>query len=295
MPFPKPTDDPIVKRLRWIMIGAMLFSMFLTLAGQPDGFWQNPEAAIRGDGLGVHNPLNHTFEFFLSRGWQPYVLSCLIYFALAFVVVSVLPRKAALIAAFSAIFGHYFGACNWLAVHWGLGFTGGDVYSIVVSAAIIWAGSSLSAQSADQVIRRVRWVMLGVMLLDMSVTLIGQPSSYWHHPETVREGNSIWHWFMVRGWLDYVLADSVFSLIRFMLVSVLPRIYALFLLFIVILGHFIGVSNWLFYDWRLGIEAPVIYGVGLGSLIVFLSFRRRQKPGQARDKSLEPAAAPFAC
>ena len=278
MPFPQLTDDPTVKRLRWIMIGAMLFSMFLTLAGQPEGFWQNPETAIRGDGLDVHNRLNHTFEFFLSRGWQPYVLSCLVYFALAFLVVSVLPRKVALIAAFSGVLGHYFGACNWLAVRWGWGFTGVGAYGIVLSAAIIWAGSSLPAPSADHVIRRVRWVMLGVMLLDLSVTLIGQPGSYWHHPGTVREGNPLWHWFMVRGWLDFVVADLAYCLSGFLLVSLLPRFYALLVLFTVILGHFIGVSNWLFYEWRLGMEAPVIYGAGLSSLIVFLSFRRRQKP-----------------
>ena len=100
MPLIKFTDDPIVKRLRWLIIGAICFSMFNTLLGQPESFWQRPETAIRGDGLSIHNETNHTFELFLGRGWQAYLLACLVYCAAAFLAVSVLPRAAALIAIF---------------------------------------------------------------------------------------------------------------------------------------------------------------------------------------------------
>ena len=127
MPSLRKTSDPIVSRLRWVMVGTMLFSMFSTLVGQPASFWLNPEKAIRGDGLHIHNRVNHTFEFFLSYGWGPYVLACLIYFTLALLVVSTLPKRAALIVVFSFIFGHYFGGCNWLAVRWHLEYEG-DLY-----------------------------------------------------------------------------------------------------------------------------------------------------------------------
>jgi hypothetical protein len=62
------TDDRIVKRLRWIMLGVMLFSVINTLIGQPKSFWYAPESAIRGDGLSIHNSTNPTFEFFLGHG-----------------------------------------------------------------------------------------------------------------------------------------------------------------------------------------------------------------------------------
>ena len=73
----KSFNDSIVKRLRWVMAGVILFSILNTLAGQPRSFWRDPETAIRGDGLSAHHPTNHTFEFFLSRGRQPYLMSSL--------------------------------------------------------------------------------------------------------------------------------------------------------------------------------------------------------------------------
>jgi len=287
------TVDLIVKRLRSVMVAAILFSMFNTLAGQPASFWLDPERAIRGDGLGLHNSVNHTFEFFLSRGWGPYALSSLIYLALAFVVVSILPSKAALVAGLSCIFGHYYGAGNWLAVRWSLGFTGVGVYAVLLSAAIAWAFFPIPDQMSDRILQRLRWVMMGAMLFDPFVTLLGQPRSYWAHPETVLEGNPFWRWFMVRGWQDYVLMDLLYCLGALWLVSVAPRFYAAVILFTFTFGHFGGGSNWFFYVWRLGMEAPVIYGIVLSSTIVFLSFRRSENLDSMVDHSaVEPSRVP---
>ena len=91
-------------RLRWAMLTVMLFSMFNTLAGQPQSLWQHPETAIRGDGLSIHNETNHTFEFLLGRGWRTYLFACAVYFSTAFLIVSILPRTPALIAIFSFIY-----------------------------------------------------------------------------------------------------------------------------------------------------------------------------------------------
>jgi hypothetical protein len=268
------TADSVFKRLRWVMVGAMLFSMFNTLAGQPARFWINPEQAIRGDGLGLHNSVNHTFEFFLSRGWQPYALSCLIYLALAFVAVSILPRKAALIAGLSIIFGHYYGGSNWLAVRWHLGFTGAGLYALLLSVAMAWVASPIPGLTGDQIIRRLRWVMIGVMLMDPFLTLLGQPASYWAHPETVLEGNPFWRSFMVHGWGAYVGMDLLYCLGAFWLASAVPRFYAVMTIFGFTFGHFLGGSSWFFYVWRMGMEMPVIYGIVISSIIVFVSFRR---------------------
>ena len=268
------TDDLIVKRLRWVMAGAMLFSLFNTLAGQPESFWLNPETAIRGDGLRIHDPVNHTFEFFLSHGWQPCVAACLIYFALTFVIVSLLPKKAALIAIFSVIFGHFYGSANWLAVRWHLGFSGVALYGAALSAAIAFAASPLPANATDAMARRLRWLMFGVMLMDLLITLLGQPGSYWLRPYTVHEGNSFWRWVMQQGWFAYVLGDLIYCLGALLLASSLPRFFAWICILGFIFAHFIGATNWFFYEWRLGMEAPVIYGIAISALRVWLASPR---------------------
>src|SRR5579871_1459864 len=282
------TPGPTVNRLRWVMIGAMLFTMFITLAGQPARFWLHPEHAIRGDGRGIHDPVNHAFEFFLSYGWQPYVVSCLIYFALAFLLVSILPRRAALITVFSSIFGHYYNACNWLAVHWHLGFTGVAYYSLLLSAAVAFSLFPLPGNSDNQIVRRLRWTIAVVFLVDFVLTSLGQPAAYWHHPEMVHEGNAMLRWFMLRGWVAFLLFDLFYCLGLFLLASFLPRFYAMMVIFGYTFGYFDGASNWLFYEWRLGMQAPVMYGIVLSSIIVFLSFCHSKQANPLTETSSPP-------
>jgi hypothetical protein len=276
MPSIKFTDDGIVKRLRLVMMGVMLFSLINTLAGQPKGFWHAPESGIRGDGLSINNPTNHTFEFFLGHGWHAYLAASLIYFLAAFLLVSLLPRKAALVTAFSLILGHFFGGSNWLAVRWHFGVQGPTLYGIVLSAILVLSALP-PMETSDPMVKRLRWVMLGVMLLDFTLTLAGQPGSFWHHPETMRESNQLVRLFLGRGWSGYFLFDLFVISAAFLLVSILPRTIALIGIFSATLGSFIGSSNWFFYDWRMGMEAPVIYGVVLSIIIVSVVFEGRSK------------------
>jgi hypothetical protein len=208
MPLIKFTDDQIVKRLRWVMMAVMLFSLFNTLSGQPQSFWHHPETAIRGDGLSIHSETNHTFEFFLGYGWQAYLPACAVYFATAFLIVSILPRTATLITIFSLILGHYFGASNWLAVRWHFGMAGAPIYGIVLGAVVAFAAFP-EAEKIDPAIRRLRWVMVAMIFSDLTVTLVGQPGSYWHHPETMHEGNSVSRLFLGYGWWAFFLYDVV--------------------------------------------------------------------------------------
>jgi hypothetical protein len=83
---------------------------------------------------------------------------------------------------------------------------------------------------------------------------------------------------MMRGWLDYILMDLAYCAGAFWLASILPRFFAIMTIFAFIFGHFIGASNWFFYDWRLGMETPVIYGVVLSFIIVSVSSRLAPKP-----------------
>jgi hypothetical protein len=270
------THDPIVKRLRWVMLGAMLFSLINTLAGQPESYWHRPETAIRGDGLPIGSSTNRTFEFFLGQGWQAYLVASLAYLLAIFLVVSILPRAAALIAAFSVVFGHYFGASNWLAVRWGLGTQSIVLYGILLSASLAFAAFQ-DVDKTGPIVRRLRWAMVGAIVLDFALTLLGQPASYWIRPETVNESNQLFRIFMAQGWTGTVLFNLIYISGAFLLVSILPRMTALICIFAFLFGHFNGASTWLFYRWRLGMEAPVAYGILLSAIIVSMAFSRRER------------------
>ena len=277
MPLPKLTDDALVKRLRWVMLGVILFSILNTLAGQPASFWANPQTAMRWDGLSVDNATNHTFDFFLGHGWQPYLLSSLAYASVALLVVSYLPRFAALTTIFAVIFGHFYGSNNWLVVRWNIGFTGSTVYSIFLAAVIVLTTFSFPETSNEQVCKHLRWIMIAVMAFDFINTLIGQPASFWVDPKTCHEGNQFVRLFLSHGWWAYALLDLGYFVGAFRLVSALRGRIGLICVFSFIFIHFVGASNWFFYEWRLGMEAPVAFGALLSTAVVRVAFRHRQE------------------
>jgi hypothetical protein len=274
--------DEIVQRLGWVMIGAMLFSIVNTLAGQPASFWHHPETAMRWDGLSIYNPTNRTFDFFLGHGWLAYLIASLAYLATAILMVSILPRMAALVVALSLIFGNYFGASNWLAARWHFG-GGSIVYGILLSALLVPAIFP-EGNASEPIIKRLRWLMLATMVVDFTVTLTGQSASYWLHPEMARESNPLFHIFLARGWAAYMFFDVFYFAAALLLVSVASRLTASICLFAFTLGHFYSGSTWLFYRWRLGMQAPVLYGMVLSAVIVWLVFR-----GDKNSEQSEPA------
>ncbi len=290
MPLFKFTTDQIVKRLRWVMIGAILFSMVNTLLGQPVNFWHDPETALRGDGLSIYNETNHTFDFYLGLGWQAYLITSLIYLSGAFLLVSILPKRVALITIFSFIFGHFFGATNWLATRWHLGIIASSIYGLVLVPIIIFSAFPTLSSGTDKIIKQLFWVMIGAMVCDTINTLLGQPASYWLHPETVHEANQISRYFLTQGWYAFIFRDLIYFFGIFWLVLILPRRWALICIFYFMLTGFIGASNWFFYQWRMGMETPVIFGIVLSVIIVLLAFPASDKTSTQDLLSNEPAA-----
>jgi hypothetical protein len=130
MPLIKLATDKTVKRLRWVMVGTMLFDTLNTLLGQPGAYWQNPTAANEGDPF---------FRIFLSRGLLVYLLFSLVYIAVIFLLVSTVRRKLGLVILFSFMLGHFLGASTWLAYRWYLGIGGPIIYGIVLSVLIVIA------------------------------------------------------------------------------------------------------------------------------------------------------------
>ena len=121
-------------------------------------------------------------------------------------------------------------------------------------------------------VRRLRWVMVAVILIDMAITLIGQPASYWSDPATVHEGNRLFHWIMSKGYQVTLLADLIYVGGSFFLVSILPWRLGLTLLFALVLGHYFGASTWLCFRYQLGAAGMVLYGVLLATVLVAVGF-----------------------
>ena len=272
------------------MFGMILFSVANTLAGQPDSYWHHPETAIRGDGLSIYNTTNHTFDFYLGHSWQAYLITSLIYVLGAFLFVSLLPRRAALIAIFSFLFAHFFGATNWLSTRWHFGTNSSSFYGLVLFPIIVFSAFPTTSSSTDQIVKRLYWVMLVPMLCDMIFTLVGQPAGYWLHPEIAHEANPVSRFFLAHGWYAFILMFFIFFLGIFWLVSVLPGRLAFLPIFYFMFVNFVGASCWFFYEWRMGMETPVIFGIMLSVIIVLLAFPASDKTSTQDLLSNEAAA-----
>ena len=59
--------------------------------------------------------------------------------------------------------------------------------------------------TSDRLIRRLRWVMAGVIGLDTINTLLDSPAGYWQHPASGRELNRFIQLFVIQGWLPFLL------------------------------------------------------------------------------------------
>jgi hypothetical protein len=128
MSFFRFTTDKTVQRLRWVMLGVILFDNINTLFGQSSNYWQHPETVQEG---------NHLTHLFISRGYIPFCLYELVYMAAAFLLASVAPRQLALVIILAFIFGHYYGASTWLAHRWHLGTEGTVIYGILLAVVLV--------------------------------------------------------------------------------------------------------------------------------------------------------------
>ena len=267
------------------MLAAVCADLVLTLSGQPPAFWSHPELAIRGDGLGINDPTNHFFDFFLGYGWPAYLACGAVYATAAFLLVSVLPRGAALVLLFTVTLGHAYDGINWLAIRWHAGMLAPTIYGLglgfplaIVVGRVARAGSGLN--------RRLAWIAAATLLVDFSVTLLGQPEGYWSHPGTAYEGNVVSRFFLVHGWEAFAAYAVVYALALFRLIVVLPRFAGLAVAFFFLLGNFAGASNWLFFVWRLGMPAVLAYACLLSAVLVVLVF------GPERSQATPVAPAP---
>jgi hypothetical protein len=107
-----PTTDPALKRLRWVMVAAVVGDLTITLVGQPAIYWLQP-AAVRES--------NHLVAPVLSHGLLTTALMMLVGVAGLLYTVSCLPRKYALMLILAVTFTSYFGISSWLVYDFRLG------------------------------------------------------------------------------------------------------------------------------------------------------------------------------
>lgn len=268
-----PSKVDLVSKVRWVMIAAIGFSMLLTLGGQPGSFWRDPTKAIWADGRLLHAATTPAFDFLLGHGVTVFVAANLLYMTVAFFLASRLPRTIALVAFFSVIFAHGYGASMWLAMrfHFGGGYsiaTCGTFLGVLLSFAIL-----PTRRRSRETVDAWRWLMVAVLFGDFAMTLLGQPTSYWKNPDTMLESNSLTRIFLGRGWMYYLGLDVILAAGQFALITILPLPIAFVCVFTFIFGNFIGASNWFFFEWGSGWIAPVGYGLILSTLIVLLGLR----------------------
>lgn len=120
--------------------------------------------------------------------------------------------------------------------------------------------------------------MLAVLLLDMILTLVGQPASYWRDPATAEEFNPLVAWFMHRGLTITVVSWLSFSAASFALVTFLPGRAGSITLLAFILGAFTASSGWLVYRFRLGMPGLYVYSFAVAATYVRLLDGKRPNP-----------------
>jgi len=121
--------------------------------------------------------------------------------------------------------------------------------------------------TTDKVVRRLRWVVLLVMLVDAAFTLIEQPPTFWHDSRVVDEINPLVRFFLVRGVFIYALVGSLYVIGSLILASVMPRKIGVAFLFFLLLEHFWGITSWIVYYLRCSLPLQNAFELGIAALI----------------------------
>lgn len=110
--------------------------------------------------------------------------------------------------------------------------------------------------------------MLAVIAFDFGITLIGQPSSYWHDPHTAREATPLFAWFMVRGIYWYLAFILLYMASAAVLIRVLPRQTAIITGMVFLLSHYFAACTWLSLRFDFGMVGPIVYAAVLSTALV---------------------------
>lgn len=113
--------------------------------------------------------------------------------------------------------------------------------------------------------------MLGTMVVDLVLTLYGQPRSYWRDPATALEPNPAVRYLMHMGVIPFLVAVVLYCGIAFSLVSFLPSWIGYVTALVCSLGHFYAGSTWLEARMGWGMTGVYVYAVPLALAIALCS------------------------
>lgn len=281
------TQSNLVRRLLGTTILMIATNAFLTLIAQPSSYWISPQTAIRFDRLAIHSSTNPMFDFFLGHGWPAYLACVALYAAAVWLLVSLLPNRLAIVTELTVILGLCYCGSNWVVVRWNTGTAGASLY--VTTVAILLAAAIVpTIDDCDSTgLTRLCWLMALATAIDGIFTLIGQPASYWLNTATVHEANPMARYFLEIGWWAYAAYILIWIAVPWLIAIRASRLTGWAIAFAFALGGLFGGSNWLFYVWRLGLQAPVIFGMILSILIVRLVLRRDQSASSGAHSQID--------
>ena len=135
---------------------------------------------------------------------------------------------------------------------------------------------------------RLTWILVFVIAFDFGITLLGQPSTYWHDPHTANEGNPVFAWFMVRGLASYLAFIVIYIASVVLLVRRLPGQSATITGLIFLFSHYFAGCTWLDFHFKLNMFGPIVYAtvISIALLTVLKSGRffgcSKSKTGRER-------------
>ena len=136
----------------------------------------------------------------------------------------------------------------------------------------------IASRTKEAALLKARWLMCATVLVDFTLTLLGQPTSYWADPSTAQEYNKLFKLVMNSGcWLFIAFVFS-YIVFWFFFVSYANRAIAYIAFYGLTLGHYFGASSWICYYYKLGVTGPVIYAILIGAALVALDIPPKQKP-----------------
>jgi len=217
------------------------------------------------------------FDFFLGHGWLAYLAGVALYGAVIWLLATVLPKRLAMVAELAVILGLCYSECNWVVVRWHTGTVGAEFYIAGVALVLTLAVLPAIHDGEGEGLRRLRWLMALTTTVDGAFTLAGQPASYWRETLTAHEANPLAKFFLETGWWAYGTYIVALIAVPWLLSMRVSRGTGWVIVLGMTLGGLLGGSNWLFYEWRLGLQAPILYSMVLSLMIVWLLLKGNQK------------------
>jgi hypothetical protein len=145
----------------------------------------------------------------------------------------------------------------------------------------------------DFLVKRWRWVMVAAVLVDLVVTLGGQPVSYWRNPNTAFEADHVVRAVLVHGLQILLPVAFAYVVSLLLLVSLLPAKTGFVVMLVFVFSHFYAATTWLDVRAGMGMNGPILYGLFL-SFSMAISLKRRAPstkevfilPNQSTDPTL---------